>query len=157
MLIVEVYTDFGDRLELLIKEERRKHPEVKINFIDLADLKTIRTTGNLRAGFALALRSVFEAVSQTDNEVEVSTKIFETRHQQEISFRFNSDIITSNLMESYSRKQKSDIVSSSSIRINLLVAAAIVQKNQGQFTIQEIINDNFSTEIIICLPILKQG
>lgn len=153
----EVYTDFGDRLELLIKEERRKYPEVKINFTDLTDLKTIRTTGNLRAGFALALRSVFEAVSQTDNEVEVSTKIFETRHQQEISFRFNSDIITSNLMESYSRKQKSDIVSSSSIRINLLVAAAIVQKNQGQFTIQEIINDIFSTEIIICLPILKQG
>ncbi len=153
----EVYTDFRDRLELLIKEEKRKFPEIKVIFSNLSDLKPIRTTGNLRAGFALALRSVFDAVSQTDNEVEISTEIFEVRNQQEISFRFNSDIITSNLMESYSRKQKSDIVSSSSIRINLLVAAAIVQKNQGQFTIQEMVDDNYSTEIIICLPILKQG
>ena len=152
----EVYTDFGDRLEILIKEERKKYPEVNVNYSNLSDLKTIRTTGNLRAGFTLCLRSVFEAASKTDKEVEISTKIIEKQHQQQIAFRFNSDIITSSLMESYSRKQKSDIVSSSSIRINLLVAAAIVQKNQGFFKIQELDTDHFSTEIVISLPILKQ-
>jgi len=152
----EVYTDFGNRLEILIKEEWGKHPEINVFDTGLSELKTVQTTGNLRAGFALVLRSVFEAILKTDKLVEVATEINESQQKQEIIFRFNSDLITSNLMESYSRKQKSDIVSSSSIRINLLVAAAIVQKNKGKFSIKEIFNENYSTEIVISLPILKQ-
>ena len=151
----EVYADFGDRLGKLIKKEKERYPKIRVLSSGLLKLKTIQTTGNLRAGFTLVLRSIFEAISQTNNVVEVTTKILESEQRQEIIFRFNSKLITSNLMESYTKKQKSDIVSSSPIRVNFLVAAAITQKNQGKFNIKEIINDSFSTELVISLPILK--
>ena len=58
-------------------------------------------------------------------------------------------------MESYSHEQKSNIVASSSARVNLLVATAVIQKNHGNVILKESSKGNFSSEIIVELPIYK--
>ena len=139
----------------LIEEESKKFSDHTLIVHGLDQLEPIKTTGNLRAGFTLILQSLFDVTSSTDQTISITTN--KIKEFQEIVFRFNSDIITPDLMDSYSREQKSDIVASSSARVNLLVAAAIIHKNKGKVTVKESDTELFTSEIIIALPIYSEA
>ena len=148
----ESYPDFHSRLKNLIEEERKKYPEFEVNYYGLSLLKAITTTGNLKAGFSLVLQSIFEATSEENQLVEITTEIKEEELIQKIKFRFNSDIITPEIISRQSYEQKSEIIATSFIRVNLLVAAAIIQKNRGELLIRSLADGLFSTEFVISLP-----
>ncbi len=118
-------------------------------------LKSIQTTGNLKAGFSLVLQSIFEATDEDNQLLEITTKINEETSSQKIIFRFNSSIITPEIISRQSYEQKSEIIATSFIRVNLLVATAIIQKNKGEINIRSLADGLFSTEFVIILPIYK--
>ena len=145
------------RLGTLIEEESSKFPYHNVIVHGLELLEPIKTTGNLRAGFALILQSLLDVTSSTDQSIRITVNKIKENQIQEIIFIFNSDVITPDLMESYSRKQKSDIVASSSARVNLLVAAAIIHKNRGNVEVKRSDVEPFKSEIIVELPIYSQA
>ncbi|MHA2053775.1 MAG: hypothetical protein ACW99F_09270 [Candidatus Hodarchaeales archaeon] len=151
----EGYSDFHSRMTQLIEEEWKNYPTFKVKYYGFSLLKSVQTTGNLKAGFSLVLQSIFEATDEKNQLLEITTKIDEENLIQKIIFRFNSEIITPEIISRQSYEQKSEIIASSFIRVNLLVASAIIQKNKGEFNIRSLADGLFSTEFVITLPIYQ--
>ncbi|MFX0185412.1 MAG: hypothetical protein ACFE95_20205, partial [Candidatus Hodarchaeota archaeon] len=121
----EIYSDFNERMNNLIDEKYRANPDFEFIRDGLSELRTIQTTGNLKAGFSLLLDSIFETC--TKKEIYITSNIRETEQLQEVIFMFDGEELNVTLLESYSNEKKSELTAGSSARVNLIVAGSIIQ------------------------------
>jgi len=145
--------DFNQRLIDLIQAKNKLYDQVEIRTKDLEQLKPVRTTGNLRAAFSLLLDAVLETC---EGEILISAVIDDGQNSiQSIIIEFNTQEIHPDLLQVYSNENKSELVSQSSVRVNLIVAAAIIEKNKGNIVIKERSEKRLKTEIIIEIPYMR--
>ena len=148
----EYYSDFNKRFNDLIAEKLQKFPEFKIIKEGLSELRPIKTTGNLKAGFSLLLDSIFE--TSILNTIKISTIINDAKLQQQIIFQFNGKELSETLLESYTNERKTDLTTKgSSARVNLIVSGSIIQKNAGSLRIEDFNKEKNLKKIVVTLPI----
>ena len=139
----------------LIEEKQRQNPSIAFIVEGLLDLRPIKTTGNLLEGFNLITDGLIENLSSLEQKITIHTDIQDEKHLQSIIFTLKTkDQLSNEIFESYSLKDKSSLLSrTSSARVNLIVASAIIQKNEGTLNI---INQEDKTIINVQLPIAKE-
>jgi len=148
----EYYSDFHKRFDDLIVEKQQKCPEYKIVKEGFSDLRSIKTTGNLKAGFSLLLDSIFE--TSILNTIKIWTTIDDAKLQQQIVFQFNGKELSETLLESYTNERKTDLsTKGSSARVNLIVSGSIFQKNAGSLRIEDVNKEKNLKKIVVTLPI----
>lgn len=152
----ELYPDFNKRFQDLIKEKMTQYPKIVFEMYNLDQLKSIGTTGNLKAAFSLLIDSIAESLKDKRKLIKVEMKLLSNIYSQEIIFDFTGNEISSSLFDNYLEENKSALVASSSYRINLIVATAIIQKNRGNISIIRNDHQELNTRIIVTLPYIEQ-
>ncbi len=138
----------------LIEEKQKQNPSIAFIVEGLLDLGPIKTTGNLLEGFKLIIDGLIQILSSPEQKITIHTDVQYEKHLQSIIFTLKTKSNLSNeIFESYSRRDKSSLLSrTSSARVNLIVASAILQKNEGTLNIS---NQEEKTIINVQLPIAE--
>ncbi|MHA1227244.1 MAG: hypothetical protein ACTSPV_10925 [Candidatus Hodarchaeales archaeon] len=150
----EKFPDFNTRFKNLIEEKREEYPDVMIDLINVDDLKGIKTTGNLKAGFSLLLDGIIHTLKGKEKRLLISTEIMNTK-KQKIIFRFKGEEFTASLFQDYIQEDKSAMVASNPARINIIVASAVIQTNVGVISIEKLDEeeeDALTTQISVTIP-----
>ncbi|MHA1973984.1 MAG: hypothetical protein ACTSW1_13380 [Candidatus Hodarchaeales archaeon] len=149
----ESYPDFNTRFEKLISEKREEYPNIEIVYRNLDKLKGIKTTGNLKVGFSLLLDGIIHTLKGEKKKLLISTEII-GNNRQKIIFKFKGEEFATSLFQDYIHEDKSAMVASNPARINIIVAAAIIQTNVGNISITKLDEekDGATTQIDVIIP-----